>query len=266
MMVPDLAAVLRAAGLMVVETPGWQTRNHGPLLGVRTVVCHHTAGPATGDFPSLPVVRDGRPGLAGPLAQLGLARSGIWYTISAGKAWHAGVVLQPDYGNEWSIGIEAEATGHDSWPEVQLASYARGCRALIDHYGLTPARVLGHKEVCSPPGRKTDPNFDMPAFRARIAHTEADMTFTDADARTAWNHTGHAYDGDISMANALLEARNAARQALQLLQLLQAARVPTAAEIAAAVVAQLPPGQAGTVDVAAIAAAVRAEFAAHPLT
>lgn len=173
MRVPELADVLRGAGLAVVETPGWQTRDHGPLSGVKTIVCHHTAGPATGEYPSLAVVRDGRPGLAGPLAQLGLGRSGTWYCISAGKAWHAGEVLKSDYGNDWSIGIEAEATGRGGvdtdWPDVQMQSYAAGCRALIDHYGLDSARVLGHKEVCSPPGRKSDPNFDMPGFRRRIA-------------------------------------------------------------------------------------------------
>jgi hypothetical protein len=30
------------------------------------------------------------------------------------------------------------------------------------------ARVLGHKEVATPTGRKVDPNFDMPAFRGRV--------------------------------------------------------------------------------------------------
>jgi hypothetical protein len=29
--------------------------------------------------------------------------------------------------------------------------------------------VLGHKETCTPHGRKTDPSFDMPAFRHQVA-------------------------------------------------------------------------------------------------
>jgi hypothetical protein len=38
------------------------------MSGVRCVVLHHTAGPATGEAPSLSVVENGRPDLTGPLA------------------------------------------------------------------------------------------------------------------------------------------------------------------------------------------------------
>ena len=182
MMLTQLATVLRARGLDVVEAAGWTSRGHGPMLGVETVVCHHTAGPATGDPPSLRTVIDGRPGLAGPLANLYLSRSGAWYTVAAGKAWHAGAVLQPSYSNDYAVGIEAEATGTASWPPAQYESFAIGCAALAAHYGLPVERVMGHKEVCAPPGRKIDPNFAMEPFRALIAHyLEVDVPLTAAD-------------------------------------------------------------------------------------
>jgi hypothetical protein len=169
MWLTDLADIARDAGLPVKEVDGWQLRGHGPLAGVRAVICHHTAGPATGDMPSLDVIVKGRPGLEGPLCNLGLSRNGTVYVVAAGMAWHAGVVVSPTtQGNEWTIGIEAEATGLTTWPTVQYDAYVRLCRALIDHYGLSPDRVLGHKEVASPQGRKTDPNFDMQDFRAAL--------------------------------------------------------------------------------------------------
>jgi len=168
----DLAAAVRKSGLPVEEIPGWHTRGHGEMGGVRTIVAHHTAGPSTGNYPSLNVVRDGRSDLPGPLAQLGLGRDGTVYVIAAGLCYHAGDVKQSDYGNGYSIGIEAEATGVTTWPAAQMDAYARLCKALCDHYKVPVSRVLGHKEVCAPPGRKSDPNFDMAAFRAAVTNAE----------------------------------------------------------------------------------------------
>ena len=52
------------------------------------------------------------------------------------------------------------------------------CRALADHYGVPNARVLGHREIAKPAGRKVDPNFDMTAFRAAVASSDAMPTPT----------------------------------------------------------------------------------------
>lgn len=175
MLLTDLADVLRDGGLRVVEVDGWKTRSHGSMGTPACIVLHHTAGPKTGDCPSLPTVRDGRPDLAGPLAHLLLARSGVWYVVAAGLCWHTGATLQPWQSNATAIGIEAEATGVDAWPAVQMSSYVRGVRALADHYGIPAARVLGHKEIASPKGRKVDPNFDCAAFRAELENDMADV-------------------------------------------------------------------------------------------
>lgn len=190
MMLTDLDRTLRDADLRVAEVPGWRTRGHGQMNAVKTITCHHTAnGGASGNAPSLPVVRDGRPGLKGPLSQLFLAKDGTWFIVAAGVAWHAGVSLESRFGNLWALGIEAEAVGvpgtKGDWPEVQMASYARGVAALRKRYDLGLDDVRGHKETAAPRGRKTDPSFDMAAFRRRVGAvdltTNGDDVITDTD-------------------------------------------------------------------------------------
>jgi hypothetical protein len=176
LMITNLATILRNAGLNVVEVSGWTTRGHGQMTAVKSIICHHTAGPASGDMPSLNLIRDGSSSLAGPLAQLGLGRTGTWYVVAAGLSYHAGVVTDSTlYSNANAIGIEAEGTGlpatdigHVHWPEVQYQSYLRGVRALQNAFNVPTSRVLGHKEVASPLGRKIDPNFSMAEFRAAL--------------------------------------------------------------------------------------------------
>lgn len=174
MMLTALAEIARTTGCPVVEEDGWQTRGDGVMLGVKTITCHHTAdGGAGGNMPSLAVVRDGRSDLPGPLAHYGLGKDGTIYVVAAGKCNHAGESLKTAYTNSYAIGIEAEADGvlgfKGDWPAGQMAAYHRLCRALVAHYGLDVADVRGHKETCSPVGRKSDPDFDMPAFRAAVA-------------------------------------------------------------------------------------------------
>ncbi|HXS15841.1 MAG TPA: N-acetylmuramoyl-L-alanine amidase [Polyangiaceae bacterium] len=168
-----LPEVLERAGLKVAEDPGWETRGLGDMGAVLGVLCHHTAGPKLGNMPSLSLIRNGRPGLRGPLSQLGLGRDGTFYIIAAGRAQHAGpgAWLGVTEGNRHLIGIEAENTGlaDDPWPAIQLDAYERGVAALLKHAGLGAERCAGHKEYAKPRGRKIDPTFDMVAFRARVA-------------------------------------------------------------------------------------------------
>src|SRR5690606_8598526 len=136
-----LPDVLRDAGLQVVEVDGWETRGRDFSEPIRGVMVHHTATPASvsGDYPSLRIVRDGRSDLPGPLAQLGLGRSGTVYVIASGRANHAGVGHWPGIlGNADTIGIEAEHPGTIShpWPTVQLAAYYQLCAALADRLDL----------------------------------------------------------------------------------------------------------------------------------
>lgn len=171
MMLTDLADACRKSGLKVVEVDGWKGRGHGPMSSVDTIACHHTAtsAKAAGNYPSLGIVRDGRSDLPGPLAQLGLGRDGTVYVIAAGVCYHAGATFEKRQDNWHAIGIEAEHDGLSPWPAAQQNAYIRLCAALCEHYGLAADRVLGHKEIATPLGRKVDPNFDMPAFRRDVA-------------------------------------------------------------------------------------------------
>lgn len=166
-----LPNVLRKAGLNVIEQEGWQTRGHGDMGKVFGILCHHTAECRDADTePSLKIITEGRPGLAGPLCHLGLGQAGDYYMVAAGKAWHAGpgVWKGVTEGNTHLIGIEAENDGiGEIWPEVQLVAYAKGCAAIAKYCGFGVQMVAGHKEWA--PKRKIDPNFDMEAFRKRVA-------------------------------------------------------------------------------------------------
>lgn len=173
MYVNDLAQILRDAGLTVYEMSGWQGHNHGSLNSVRSVICHHTAGSATGNAPSLATVTNGRSDLAGPLSNIFLARNGDVYVVSNGVCWHAGPTIDDNiYGNSNSLGIEAENTGKgEPWPAEQITAYAKVCAALVKRYNIPVSRVQGHKEICAPRGRKIDPAGipgDMNGLRALV--------------------------------------------------------------------------------------------------
>lgn len=168
-----LADVLRAAGCTVVEAPGWKAAGVGSLATVSGVILHHTAGPTTGNSPSLSLVQNGRPGLAGPLSQLFLARDGTFHVLAAGRANHAGRGEWNGItaGNSRMIGIEAEnaGTGKDPWPDVQMEAYVNGVAAILRHINAGSGMACGHKEYALPRGRKIDPTFDMDDFRAEVA-------------------------------------------------------------------------------------------------
>lgn len=164
MRLPWLADVLRGAGLRVVEVPGWQSRGR-ELRKVEGIICHHTAtGPAASDSAIATMLRDGRPGLNGPLSQLGLARSGTFFVVAGGRANHNGYGT---WGND-AIGIEAYNDGRgEPWAPVQLEAYKDGVAALLVRLGYGSDRVLAHRE--SDPARKVDPTgIDMDRFRRAI--------------------------------------------------------------------------------------------------
>jgi hypothetical protein len=168
-----LPEVLEAAGLKVAEQPGWRTRGHGDVGTIKGVMCHHTAGPKNGNMPSLGIVTNGRPDLAGPLAQLCLGRDGTWFVVAAGRASHAGAGNWQGVttGNSSFIGIEAENTGLENdnpWPDVQMDAYKRGVAAILKHIGAQAKMAAGHLEYALPVGRKSDPSFSVGNRQQRI--------------------------------------------------------------------------------------------------
>src|ERR1043165_8382021 len=164
-----LPEVLRSAGLIVAEEPGWLSRGRGDMGTVRGVVCHHTGTATPGNMPTLNMLKVGRSDLPGPLAQLGLGRDGTYYVVAAGRANHAGPgSWRGISGNSKFIGIEAENGGRpsDPWPEAQMDAYRRGVAAILRKIGADETMCCGHKEYA--PGRKPDPLFDMDRFRADV--------------------------------------------------------------------------------------------------
>lgn len=128
----NMANVLRAAGLKVVEVPGWKTRGYAQqdLKAALGVLWHHTA---TNRFqfvgntmPTLNMLINGRSNLAGPLCNLGFGRDGTVYVVATGVANHAGAGYLPgipkDMGNHYLIGIEMESSGLPpyDWTSDQL--------------------------------------------------------------------------------------------------------------------------------------------------
>ncbi len=189
-----LAEVLEDAGLKVAEQPGWRSRGRGEMGTVKGVMCHHTAGSPNGIMPSLGVITNGRPDLAGPLSQLGLGRDGTFFVVAAGRCNHAGRGMWQGLstGNMSFIGIEAENSGtaNDPWPPVQMDAYRRGVAAILKKIGANAIMCCGHKEYALPHGRKDDPSFDMVEFRTLVASilagTAPDPTIipnVDADGR-----------------------------------------------------------------------------------
>ena len=134
-----LPDILLQAGLKVAKVAGWENRGRREMGEVQGVLCHHTAGPKAGNMPTLNLLIEGRPDLAGPLAQLGLGRDGTFYVVAAGLCNHAGDGAYRGIvaGNTHLIGIEAENTGlaGDSWPQVQLQAYQHAGAAILRHIG-----------------------------------------------------------------------------------------------------------------------------------
>ncbi|WP_328449342.1 MULTISPECIES: peptidoglycan recognition protein family protein [unclassified Amycolatopsis] len=161
MYVPWLVDAARSTGYPVVEVAGWQTRGHGGMRVVEGVVGHHTAtaDSAPGDYPSLDVVTNGRPDLAGPLCNLGLGRSGTIYVVAAGCAYHAGASRWLGFLdlNDEFLGIEAESAGNGVWTDAQRDAYPKLVAALLRYMSRGVERYAGHKDVCVPAGRKIDP-------------------------------------------------------------------------------------------------------------
>lgn len=183
----NMATVLRAAGLRVMETPGWATRAYPKWGGYQQmpthVMVHHTASQTT-------PANDLNYILNNPLSPIGniyLDRTGMVWLVAAGTAvtngkgssapWNGGV---PDNAmNHYSIAIEAANNGvGEPWPRMQTDAYVRLCAALCDAYNIPVNHVRAHFEWA--PGRKIDPagpspwatgtaSWNMDKFRADVA-------------------------------------------------------------------------------------------------
>jgi hypothetical protein len=177
----ELANVLRSAGLVVHEYPGWRERGadtssnpFGPVVGI---ICHGTGGSLTStDAGEINVIAITGSATAPevPIAQLYQSRSGEWTVIASGRA--TGVktgTAGPMKGlsDDSVLQIEAQHNGAEPWTPVQYWSYVRGVAALVRYLNISVSMVAGHYE--HQPTEKTDPWFSMNQFRADVARLMA---------------------------------------------------------------------------------------------
>lgn len=174
-----LADELRAAGLTVVEVDGWRTLgsdNWAPTGGIVHATADGAAqnpvADARDDDAAIRVIRNGRPGLAGPIANAYHSRSGVWWVIASGRCntaltGTAGPLR--GLGNHSLLGIEHENDNRgERWPEIQWRTALLGWAVICRRLRWQAGRLAGHKE--HDPGRKSDPlGIDMGAFRAAVA-------------------------------------------------------------------------------------------------
>lgn len=162
----DLADILRAAGLTVVEVDGWGTRGRssGGYDDSRPwcVMWHHTASWTTAENDVSYIVY-GSPDA--PLSNLYLARDGTVWVCAAGATNTNGKgqaqimskgVVPADSMNTHAIGIEAGNSGTgEQWPQAQVDAYFAVNNALAAGYGLLPDDCCSHQRYA--PDRKIDP-------------------------------------------------------------------------------------------------------------
>lgn len=169
-----LPDVLRLWGLTVADVGNPMNDGHGDFREVRGVIGHHTAGGGVNDWK---VVKHGRAGLKGPLAQLVLEKDGTFKFIAVGVCWHAG----PGDGSAWvpkfttsanwyTVGIEAVSRGTPPWdwtPE-QLRSYKSAVAAILWYLGKDSSWFCGHREYNLTDGKIDPAGIDLDMFRREV--------------------------------------------------------------------------------------------------
>jgi N-acetylmuramoyl-L-alanine amidase-like protein len=153
--VAAMTAALQRYGLTVEVAAGAATRGD-TVFNPKVFVGHHTAGPRTGDRPSLAICVNGRPDLDGPLCQWFMARSGRIVIVATGRANHAGKGgWRGVTGNSGAMGMEAEDDGDGTWTVAQKWAWPRAVAAGLDLMGQGPEWYCAHREWA--PTRKVDP-------------------------------------------------------------------------------------------------------------
>lgn len=187
MRLTNLADILRAEGLTVIEVDGWQTRGRGTDGGQYTsgrpthVMMHHTASrtSAQNDVNYMTFNSSSR-----PIANLYIARDGVVWVMAAGPTNTNGSggpldEVARDNMNRHAIGVEIGNAGTgEPYPDVQQDSALRTASACCRAYKIPSAKVRSHFEWA--PGRKIDPagpsrwtngqnrQWDMGRFRADV--------------------------------------------------------------------------------------------------
>jgi hypothetical protein len=196
----DLADVLRAAGLTVVEMSGWPTRarSSGGYDGAPwAVYWHHTA--SSGDGASDADYCTFRSPDA-PVCNVVVGRDAVVYVCAAGATntngkggpypLADGRVVPLDGANSRVIGVELSNTGTgQSFPAGQIDAAFAVSTACAAAYGFDPANVCTHQTWA--PTRKIDPA-------------------TAAAVQGAWRPGSCTSSGSWSLADLIAECRRRA--------------------------------------------------------
>lgn len=173
---PGIADHLAAQGLDVEVVPGWETRGVRNLstgarmpFNPRGALSHWTAGPRTGERPSLNVCLKGRPGIPGPLCNVFLGRESV-VLVAAGRANHAGAGSIRGLTSASQLwGTEAEDSGRNEWTDFQRWAYPRINAAYSTYSDFDETWHFSHAEYATPRGRKVDINgYTMDDMRAQV--------------------------------------------------------------------------------------------------
>jgi N-acetyl-anhydromuramyl-L-alanine amidase AmpD len=144
--------------------------NHGSRPGgpsdISAIVLHHTASGTVSAAQNI-----GRY-FQNPAAEVSshyiIGKDGaIVQSVQDGdRAWHAGESTFQGRGNvnDYSLGIEIVNAGdnQDAYTDAQYSALIDLCAWMMKTYNISLERITGHRDICIPKGRKTDPsdNFD----------------------------------------------------------------------------------------------------------
>lgn len=203
-----LLADLRAAGLHVVEEPGWATRGNRWNVGGQPegVMQHHTAPPNPYPIKKLYGLRikanmatheDGTLFLiaykacnysSGP-GMLGVLENNVRKSIAP---THNGTKLGTKGGNRHFWNYENSHPGDGSLiPQIQLDTIIESTRIVCDHFGLNAEQVISHAEWTK---RKIDPRWNgdnrtaIEQIRAGVREGE-NMADLSPEAQKFWETT-----------------------------------------------------------------------------
>lgn len=163
-----LPATLATWGCPVELVAGYATRG-STTFSPRGSLSHWTAGPKTGDRPSLHICIHGRTDLPGPLCNVFLTRAGVAVVVAAGRPNHAGSGSWKGLaGNSAVFGTEAENSGGGEWTAAQRVTYPRINAAFAMLGGFDAPMCAGHSEWA--PTRKIDiRDYTMERMRREVA-------------------------------------------------------------------------------------------------
>ena len=150
----DAAVLLRAEGLVVVESDGWKTRarNSGgfasPPLGIQW---HHTASDTT---PENDIAWQTTGSDDAPIGNATIMRDGSIWMVAAGAANTAGkggpvemsrgtVPLDTGNSTTWAWEVANNGVG-EPWPQVQIDAYFLATIVMNERFGNRPDDLFTH--------------------------------------------------------------------------------------------------------------------------